>query len=184
MRRTLALSFLVAALSACAPWVLVEAPQRMESHGFEVTLPPGWRRATFTHDTLLLTRDSVILQQMRVERVGIGTDLKHTKKRFSRGMLPLEVAEVELDDVRSDPGVRNFELLENTPFTLSGLQGFKLVYTFKTEGGLRLKRLHHGVMVGDWVYRIQFQAPVKHYFDRDLPTFEQVRESFKIIRKA
>ena len=93
------------------------------------------------------------------------------------------MGEVELDEVRSDQEVRNFELMENFPFQVSGLPGFKLVYTFRTENGLRLKRVHYGVLVRDWVYRIQYQAAARYYFDKDLSTFERVRESFKLTDK-
>lgn len=66
---------------------------------------------------------------------------------------------------------------------MAGLPGFKLVYTFKTENGLRLKRVHYGVLVRDRVYRVQYQAPARYYFEKDLATFERVRESFKVTDK-
>jgi hypothetical protein len=96
-------------------------------------------------------------------------------------MLPQDVAEVELEEVRSDQGVRSFELLENVPFQVTGLPGFKLVYTFKTENGLRLRRIHYGVLVRDRVHRVQYQAAARYYFDKDLATFERVRESFRLL---
>lgn len=49
------------------------------------------------------------------------------KKEFAKGMVPQDVAEVELDEVRSDQGMRNFEMLENVPFQVAGLPAFKLV---------------------------------------------------------
>jgi hypothetical protein len=155
----------------------------MDSQGYEASLPAGWRRATTVGDSLLVTRDGVSLQNIRVERVAVGDELPRTKKRFAKGMSPQDVAEVELDEVRSDQGMRNVELAENVPFQVAGLPGFKLVYTFKTENGLRLKRVHYGVLVRDWVYRIQYQAAARYYFEKDLATFERVRESFKVTDK-
>ncbi len=179
----LALLFLLGALSGCAPWVPVEGLYRVDAQGSEVTLPAGWRRATFIHDSLLLTRDGVSLQYIRIERVALGDRLTPTKKKFVKTMAPQDVAEVELDEVRSGQGVRNIEVLENVPFQVAGFPGFKLVYTFKTENGLRLKRVHYGVLVGEWVYRVQYQAAVRYYFDKDLAAFERVRESFRITDK-
>lgn len=147
---------------------------------FQVTLPAGWRRATFVRDALLLTRDGVSLQYMRIGVVAFGDELPFTKKTFVNGMSPQEVAALELDEVRSDPTLRNFAVIENTPFPLAGFPGFKLIYAFRTGNGLRLKRVHYGVMLGDWVYRIQYQAPARYYFEKDIATFEQVRESFRI----
>ena len=179
----LVLMFLLGALGGCAPWVQVEGPYRMDAQGFEVNLPAGWRQATFVRDSLLLTRDGVSLQYIRIERVGVGQDLKYTKKKFAKGTSPQEVAEVELDEVRSDQRTRSVELVENTPFQVAGLPGFKLAYTFKAMNGLTLKRVHYGVLVRDWVYRIQYQAPARYYFEKDLATFERIRESFKLTDK-
>lgn len=64
---------------------------------------------------------------------------------------------------------------------MAGLPGFKLVYTFKTENGLRMKRVHYGVLVRDGVYRVQYQAAARYYFDKGLSTFERVRESFGLL---
>ena len=180
-RAALALVFLLSALSGCADWVQVEGPYRMDSQGYEASLPAGWRRATTVSDSLLLTRDGVSLQYIRIERVPIGHELTHTKRKLAKGMLPQDVAALELDEVRSDQAVRNFALVENIPFQVTSLPGFKLVYTFKTENGLRLKRVHYGVLVRDGVYRVQYQAPARYYFEKDLATFERVRESFRLL---
>jgi hypothetical protein len=160
---------------------MVEGPFRMDSQGYEVSLPPGWRRGTAVSDSLLLTRDGINLQYIRIARVAVGDELTHTKKKFAKRMSVQEIAEVELEEVRSDQGMRNVELVENVPFRVAGFPGFKLVYTLKTEGGLRLKRFHYGVLVRDWVYRVQYQAPARYYFDKDLATFERVRESFRLL---
>ena len=182
-RAAFALIFLLFAVSGCAPWVHVEGPYRMDAQGFEVNPPTGWRQATFVRDSLLLTRDGVSLQYIGIERLGVGQDLKHAKQKFAKMMSPQDVAEVELDEVRSNQRTRNFELVENTPFQVAGLPGFKLAYTFKAMNGLTLKRVHYGVLVRDGIYRIQYQAPARYYFEKDLATFERIRESFKLTDK-
>ena len=139
----------------------------MDSQGYEVNLPAGWRRAASVQGSLLLTRDGLNLQYIRIERVPVGDELAHTKKEVVKGMSPQDVEEVELDEVRSDQEMRNFELLENVPFQVAGFPGFKLVYTFRAENGLRRKRVHYGVLFRHWVYRIQYQAPARYYFDKD-----------------
>ena len=128
-KAVVALVFLACALGGCAPWVQVEGPYRMDSHNFKVNLPAGWRRATWVQDSPLVTRDGMDLQNIKIERVGVGQNLKHTKKKFAKGMLPQDVATLELDEVRSDQGMRNVEMLENVPFQVAGLPGFKLIWT-------------------------------------------------------
>jgi hypothetical protein len=155
----------------------------MDSQGFEVTLPAGWRRATEVSDSLLLTRDGVSLQYIRIARVAVGDELTHTKKKFAKRTSPQDVAALELEEARSDQGIRNLELLENVPFQVAGLPGFKLGYTFRAVDGLRLRRVHYGVLVRDGVYRVQYQAAARYYFDKDLATFGRVRESFRVTDK-
>jgi len=201
VKAALVLGGLACALSSCAPWVQVGGPYRgslppysvhpsgvdgyrtypVNRSDFQVMLPAEWRRAAFDQDALLLTRDGVSLQYIRIGLVAVGDELTHTKKKFAKRMSPQDVAALELDEVRSDQAVRNFALVENIPFQVAGLPGFKLVYTFKTENGLRLKRVHYGVLVPDWVYRVQYQAPARYYFDKDILTFERVRESFRLL---
>lgn len=161
------LGVLACALNGCGPWSQVGGPYRgslspyslnpsgvdgyptyqVNRSDFQVTLPAEWRRATLVQDALLLTRDGVSLQYIRIGLVAVGDELTHTKKKFAKGMLPQDVGALELDEVRSDQEMRNFELLENVPFQVAGLPGFKLIYTFRAESGLRLKRVHYGVLV-------------------------------------
>ena len=203
VKAALILGVVACAHSGCAPWVQVGGPYRgsLSPHSvnpssvggyppdpvnrsdFQVTLPAEWRRAAFVQDALLLTRDGVSLQYIKIGLVAVGDELTNTKKKFAKGMLAQDVAALELDEVRSDQTLRSFALVENIPFQFAGLPGFKLVYAFRAENGLRLKRVHYGVMVRDWVYRVQYQAPARHYFDKDLATFERVRESFKVTDK-
>ena len=166
-------------LVGCAPWTQVGGRVVEDSLKFEAELPAGWMRANNAENALYITRDGALLQYINVQRIETDNDLKHTKKKFAKDMLPQEVAEIELDDVRSNPNVTNFELLENVPATIDGRPGFKLLYTWRTKDGLKLKRLHYGLALAEWVYRVQYQAPVQHYFDRDFETFERVRASLK-----
>jgi hypothetical protein len=170
-------------LPACARWPLVNGRVQMESQGFEVTVPAGWHRAALVKNLLILTRDGLALQFIRIGRVPLDDHPRRSKKRFAKGMLPQDLAEVELDAIRSDADIANFELIQNVPITVAGHSGFKLVYSFKVAG-LRVKRVHYGFLLRDWVYRIQFQAAARYYFDRDLPAFERVFESFKVADKV
>jgi hypothetical protein len=130
----------------------------------------------------LITRDGVSLQYIQIERVKIEDSLKHTKKKFSKGMLPQEVAEVVLDNIASDKDNLNLEVIENIPATISGIPGFKAVYTHKTMDGLKLKSIYYGFIMQDWFYGIYYTAALRYYFDKDIETFEKVLETFKLIK--
>jgi hypothetical protein len=176
-------------LAGCEPFVLASGKQTLTEYEFEVTVPEGWYRAMRapgtleTPEGLVLTRDGLALQQIRVERVAMDKDLKFTKRKFDVKLPPHEVAEIELDDHRSNPDVFNLTVEENAPAPVDGRRGFRLVYTWQIKEGYRLKRIHYGFVEGKWVYRLIYQAAARHYFDRDLATFEKLRDSFRLLTK-
>ncbi|SEM65366.1 hypothetical protein SAMN04489760_13037 [Syntrophus gentianae] len=169
-------------LTACAPWARVGGDYREESQNYSVTLPEGWMKSNTVND-LLVTHDGVLLQTIRIERFKTDQELKHTRKKYSRNMLPQEMADVAIDNIKSDPMITNFKLLESSPATLSGIPGFKIVYEFKTkEGQLRFKCIYYGIMSGEWNYGIWYRAAARHYFDKDVQTFETVSQSFRLLK--
>ncbi len=180
---------LVLLLAGCAPFVLASGRQTLTEYEFEVTVPDGWYRAMRATGTLeapeglVLTRDGLALQQVRVVRAPVDKELKFTKRKFDKNLPPHEVAEIELDDHRSNPNVFNLTVEENAPATVDGRRGFKLVYTWTTKDGYRLKRIQYGFLEGKWVYQLTYQAAARFYFDRDLATFEQLQGSFRLLTK-
>jgi hypothetical protein len=181
MRKLIPIWIISIILVGCAPWAQVGGLYENGSQNFTVELPDGWMRWR-QGEHLLITRDGVSLQYIQIGRTKIEDSLKHTKKKFSKGMLPQEAAEVYLDNLASDSNILNLEIIENIPVTLSGIPGFKAVYTYKNKDDLKLKSICYGFIVGDWVYGIHYHAAQRYYFDKDLKTFEKVVESFKLIK--
>ena len=181
MRRFRLGAFFVLFLAGCAPYTAVGGKLAFSQQGFEVDLPQAWYQSREVSDALLITRDGLPLQFIRIERVSVGEELAHTKRKFAARMAPQDLAGIEVDDLRSSPETFNFEIVENKPASVAGKPGFRLVYSWKTKEGLRLKRVHYGFLDGKWVYRLIYQAAARYYFDRDLPTFERVRESFRLL---
>lgn len=181
-----ALAALAAALvlGGCAtakPWVEGGGRYTSTSLGFSLDLPAGWVRARGDKEVLLVTRDGPPLQRILVDRLEAGKPLRFTKKTIAAGMLPHEVAEVLLDDLRSEPGIAEVIVLEEGPVTLGGQPGFRAVVQYRT-GGLVVKQVLSGALVGGRCFRLRYIAPRRHYFDRDVAVFERVRESFALPR--
>ncbi len=191
------LGLLLAGCVSTPVYVPATGSVSLPDHGLQVTIPDGWHRlmraaagqggareTAEIPEGLVLTRDGLLLQQIRAQRVAVDEKLQFTKRGFDMKLSPHEVAEVELDDHRSNPGIFNLTVEENAPATIDGRQGFRLIYTWTTKDGYRLKRIHFGFMEGKWVYRLIYQAAARHYFDRDLPVFDRLRESFRLLAKA
>lgn len=181
MRRVLLIVFLI--ITGCAPWMKVGGLYTSKPHSLSVELPNGWMRFN-TRKCLYITRDGVLLQNIIIERLNAEKVLKHTKKKFAKGMLPQEAAGIVLDSISSDPRVLNFEVMENVPARISGFPGFRVVFTYKNKGGLRLKSIFYGFIADEWFYSIQYTAALRYYFDKDFGTFKKVLESLKLIKTA
>jgi hypothetical protein len=179
--RKLLLILAVAALTAvaCGPWLRTGGPYSSTYLDFSVQLPDGWMRRNI-NDHLFLTRDGGLLQNILIERVNVADDLTHTKKKFARGMLAQEAAQVLLDNFRSDEQKQNFKVLSNAPARVDGHHGFKAVFTYRNEDGLPLKSVYYGFLEGEWFYGIRYTAAQRYYYKKDLKTFEAVVKSFHL----
>jgi hypothetical protein len=171
-------------LFGCATWVAVGGPYKMDSQNFSVELPAGWRKFNLAGNQLLITKDGFSLQKINILRLEVAKDLPHTKRKLAKGMLPQEAAEVVIDNFRSNTGIMNQEILENSPAQLAGQPGFKIVYKYQTNDKLNVKGVIYGFVSGNWFYEILYEAAERHYFARDLPAFEKIKETFSLIKPA
>ena len=180
MRRFLLLSAILILVVACVPWVITGGPYVSPRQNISVELPEGWMREN-TDEYLFITRDGPRLQYIMVETIHVDAELKHTKKKFRRKMLPQELAEVIIDQTNSNQEVLNFKVKLNKPTKIKGNPGFKLLYTYKDKDGLRFKCLYYGFLKGEWFYGIGYNAPSRYYFKKELEAFKKVLKSFQLI---
>lgn len=154
-------------------WSLIGADVRME-------LPQGWMKANGIDNGLVATRDGFNLQTLRFRRLPLGKALPHTKKVLADGMRPDEVAEVLIDDIRSDGTALGLQVVETRPATVAGQPGFRAVVSFRDPDGLRFKATTAGVIVDGYAWQVTYVAAARYYYDRDLPLFEKALASLKI----
>jgi hypothetical protein len=140
----------------------------------------GWMADRFSTRPIVLFGS--FLQYVLVQQRPVGKPFKHTRKRFNKGMLPLETAEVILDEIGSDQLLLNFQVIENIPAKMNGHDGFRLVYTYKDKDGLELKTIYYGFITGEWFYNIRYTAAKRHYFEKDIETFGKILNSFKLLK--
>ena len=176
-----ALVFVV--IVSCAPWSRVGGLYKSSSSNYSVELPEGWMKSNAS-DYLLISRDGILLQRITIIRLDINKELTNTKKKFKKDMLPQEAAEVIIDDRMTDSAILNFEVLENAPENICEFPGFKLVSTFTNNDGLKFKSVDYGFILDEWFYGISYTAPQRYYFDKDIKTFEEVFQSFNLIKKT
>jgi hypothetical protein len=164
----------------CAAWEMVGGRYDAREFAYHVELPSGWRKHNLSRDSVVLTRDGLLLQRIDILRMPIDKSLANTKRKLVKGMVPLEVAEIVLDEFRSNQSKLNLQLVESVPALVGGYPGFRVIYSYQLNDNLRRKALYYGVLVDQWYYSLSFHAPARHYFDRHVNDFEQVQRSFKI----
>ena len=152
---------------------------RSTAYQFSVQIPTGWRKLD-TNKYFLITRDDPFLQYALIQRRPLERPFKHTQKKLKMAMLPQEAANVIIDEIASDRRILNFKVIENIPATIDGHDGFKILFLYKDRQGVPYKTLYYGFITGNSFYNIRYTAAMQEYFEKDIPTFEQILESFKL----
>ena len=145
---------------------------------YSVKLPDEWRKVD--SDELMLTKDGPFNQYILVQQRSIEKPFIHTKRMLNKGMLPQEAAEVVLDEIASDRAVLNFEVIENTPAKLNRYDGFKVVFTYRTENGMGFKTIYYGFLKDNWFFNVRYNVSVNHESAQNLEAFQKVLKSFKL----
>jgi putative VirB-like lipoprotein len=183
MKRSLFAFLIIILLAGCAPWIRTGGPYTAEAQNVTVSLPDGWMRMN-TDEFVFVTRDGGLLQNILIEAFHIDETLANTKKKLRKGMLPLEACEVIIDNNSSNQDITSFEVKENKSARIDGHQGFRAVFAYKNRNGLKLKSVYYGFMDGEWFYGIRYTAPQRHYFDKDIKTFEKMVASLRLARRT
>jgi len=55
-----------------------------------------------------------------------------------------------------------------------------MTFTYKDKRGLEYKSLYYGFMKGEWFYGIRYNAPQRHYYEKELKTFRKFVESLRV----
>jgi hypothetical protein len=165
---------------ACAPWIKAGGSYESPAHTFSVDIPDGWMRLD-TDSYLLVSKEGPFLQYVLVQDRYLDKPFRHTKKKMKKGMLPQEAAEVVLDEITSDQSVLDFEVLENVPAKKNGQDGFRVLFTYTNRDGLKLKTVYYGFLSAERFYSIRYTAAKRYYFLKEIPIFDQLLNSFKLI---
>lgn len=171
---------LLPCVTACASFNEQKNPPGQSLYNFAIEYPNNWTKLN-NQDDLMFTRSGPFSQYILIQQRHVDKPFGHTKKKINRGMLPQEAAEVIGDEIISDRSVLNYQIIENLPAKVSGYDGFKMVFTFKTKDGLKFKTLYYGLLHGEWFYSLRFNAGEANYSDNDVDTFKKVLKSFKLV---
>ena len=168
----------VAGCMACAHTGGMSKPA---SYSFSIDIPEGWRKID-NNRYLLVTKETPFLQYIMVQNRPISKSFQNTKKKIQKEMLPEEAAQIIIDELVSDQNLVNLRILDNTPATTKGYEGFTILYTYSDAEGQRYKTLYYGFIKEDTFFNLRFTAADRIYFQRDIGDFRSILNSFQIIK--
>jgi hypothetical protein len=169
----------VAGSMACAHTGGMSKPA---SYSFSIDIPEGWRKID-NNRYLLVTKETPFLQYIMVQNRPISRSFQNTKKKIQKEMLPEEAAQIIIDELISDQNLVNFRVLDNTPATIKGYEGFKILYTYSDSEGQTYKTLYYGFLKEDTFFNLRFTAEGQIIFQRDISDFRSILNTFQIFKK-
>jgi hypothetical protein len=169
-----------AALAGCvSTWNTTVGPQRAEKIGVSAALPAGWAR--FNPDPgLVLTKDGLLLQTVRVSRDKYGTKLVNTDRTIAGGTEAQEAAQVMIDAMTADQTRHHLTVIDNRPATVGGHPGFRYEVTYRTVDGLTMHETIYVALTADSYVVVRYTAPDRHYHERNAGEFERIVASLQI----
>ena len=183
MRKIVSFVFILF-LSGCSvtAWSPLQSKE-YKFHGlkFKATIPLDWNRNNLGGKGLHISKDGMALNFISVKRFKFLGKLKNTGRKYEEGMPIEDIANVTIDNIKSNNGIFNFKVISNVPVIIGGLDAYRLEYSFETEQGLKKKGIVHGLVSEKFVYQLTFEAPRKHYYEKGLPDYESFVSSFKVL---
>ena len=162
-------------LSGCAGiWEMT--PNQLRASQWSLTPPEGWMHLS-TVESEMFSKDGPYLEYILVQSRPLDQGFHFTRKKLNAKMLPHEAARLITDNMRSDTHIRQFRLLSNEPAMVGGHPGFKLAYTHQDQMGVEIKTVYYGVVMKDMFFNLRYSAARRHYFDSQLPAFDNVVQS-------
>ena len=148
----------------------------------EIKIPDSWRMMRGFENQLLLTRDGIYLQLFVIGLTSIEAEFAHTKKKLPPGASPDAIIDVVVENFRSNPAITNFKLLESGTAMLGGINAPKIVYSYEGDYGVKKMGIYAALPINDQCYFFQYQAPARHYFQRDLASVDGALQSLIILQ--
>lgn len=101
--------------------------------------------------------------------------------KFSGKMLAPDIVALFEGSYRIAAGTALFEIGNVEPAKFAGQPGVRFTYSFVQQGEeVRRNGEATGAIVGGKLYLVSFEAPVIHYFDRDVANYRKLVETAKV----
>ena len=180
--KKLALVCLIMILASCTIWSQVKPGDTFgEKQGFDVQLPNGWMRFHPGVQGYMITKDGLSIQRITIAKYSLDKAFTKSEKTLTADMLVTDVMDYYIAELQQKNEGLTVEVEAKEPAIISGQEGFKVNVLLTAPDGLKYRLHSYGLLSRDGFYEISYEAPVIHYFSRDLPVFEKAKDSFRLI---
>ena len=180
MKKFLLLLISLCLILGCATAANKRSLKDLPKSDFSVEIPAGWWKPQYVNK-YLITKDGPFLQYVLIQQRPIDRPFKNTQKKLKKRMLPLESANIIIDEIASDRNITNFKVVENTPAVINGHAGFKIIFTYKDKKGSMFKTLYYGFIRSNTFFNLRYNAAMQQYYDKDIADFKLILNSFKLV---
>jgi hypothetical protein len=181
MKHALALLALILVLNGCALWQKVDTPlAEAPDKSYTVELPLGWVRWMQEPDGIAITRDGFDLNRIAVRRRALDKAFPTLKKAASDSMLPSDLAELQIAELKSQAKDMPITVKDNSPAQIGGQPGFRIHLQYKNDRGLPFDLVIYGLVTAKGYFTLGFNAPAVYYSGRFLGDFEKLVASFRL----
>lgn len=174
---------LLGAAPQAAAWKLADAgtPPAVSTKGeYQLKIPSNWKYDTGGGDvvaSLMGMRLGIIVVDWRKHKKAF----PGLKKDSRPDATPEELAEDFIADFRKNSGDTEVEMLSNEPAELGGKPAFRMVIAYRNavdKGAVRMRQVVIGTATPKGVVFLTYRAPVLHWYDYQLPAFEEAAKGF------
>ena len=134
-----------------------------------------------TAQSEMLSTDGPYLQYILIKSKPLQQGFRYTRRKLEASMLPHEAAQLIIDNLKADPMIHRFELIDNKPIVLDGREGFRLVYAYRDANDVEMKTIYYGVLFADRFFNLRYTATRRHYFSAQRPAFDRLVTSLHFV---
>jgi len=109
------------------------------------------------------------------------------KKDSAPDLLPEELAEMYVADLKSQPGISDVNVVSVEPAVLGGQPAFRVHVTYvlmQAMGGAPFEQVALGAPLQDYLLVAHYRAPQLHFFGTYLPAFEESLQTLTLTLPA
>lgn len=173
---------LIIAISLFGCQVLESATEKrvtLPQSKIALELPETWRRSFDGTDDILLFYHGFKFQKIRIREIRNRYYVDEKKQMMKTIRVPQDL-ELWLKEIQpNNVHWKDKIVIESGPSIKGQYRGWQLLESYKIPNGLTYKELHYAYLTQESILHFSYTAVARHYFDRDLQTFEDILHSLK-----